>query len=160
MTETLKLREAFWELPLESLNQAEWEALCDGCGRCCLKKFIGEDSEEILWTRVVCRYFRESDNRCTCYGQRSERVPDCLQVRDMTSDQVHWMPPTCAYRLRWENRPLFPWHPLLSGDANSVRRSGIAINGRVLSEEYVHPDGMEEHVIRWVDAQAVEAGDD
>ena len=145
------LRDKFWELPIGSLNTQEWEALCDGCGRCCLKKFVDEDSEDLVWTRLVCRYFRESDNRCSCYSQRSVKVPDCMQVRDLSAEQIHWMPPTCAYRLRMEDKPLFEWHPLISGRRESVRDSGIAINGRALSEEFAHPDGIEEHVITWVD---------
>ena len=80
-----KLREKFWELPLDKLNGLEWESLCDGCGRCCLKKFVDEKSEELFWTRVVCRNFNNESGRCQCYEKRSEVVPDCINVKEMMS---------------------------------------------------------------------------
>lgn len=144
------MRDRFWEKPLQQLDLAEWEALCDGCGRCCLKKLQDADTGEVHYTRVVCRYYRESSGRCGCYGSRTTRVPDCLVVRELDLDQVKWMPDTCAYRLRHEGKPLYNWHPLLAGNRNAMVEAGIAIGGQVLSEEFVHDDGLEEHIIRWV----------
>ncbi|MFM1897175.1 MAG: hypothetical protein RLZZ385_2249 [Pseudomonadota bacterium] len=140
----------FWEKPLAELNATEWERLCDGCGRCCLKKLQDEDSGEIRYTRVVCRYFNERNSRCGCYTSRRQLVPDCLEVREMDLDSIAWMPDTCAYRLRHDGRPLYDWHPLISGSRHAMEAAGIAIAGRVLSEELVHEDGLEEHIIRWV----------
>lgn len=142
--------ERFWEKPLAELNDVEWERLCDGCGRCCLKKLEDEETGELAWTRVVCRYFDSGSSRCRCYSERTVRVPDCLDVRGLSSADARWMPPTCAYRLRLEDKPLHDWHPLLSGSRQAMELAGIAVTGKVLSEEHVHPEGMEEHVIRWV----------
>ena len=147
------LREKFWELPLNELSDIEWEALCDGCGRCCLKKFIDDETEELLWTRVVCKYFDNKSGKCSCYEQRTQLVADCLNVRELIPAHIEWMPPTCAYRLRANDKPLFDWHPLLSKDNSAVSTCGISILGKSISEENVHPTGFLEHVIRWVDGQ-------
>lgn len=145
------LREEFWELPLDQLTQNEWELLCDGCGRCCLKKLQDPDSSELAWTRVICRYYDQQRAQCGCYQERTQRVPECLDVRRMKLLQnLHWMPATCAYRLRAEGRSLYPWHPLLAGSATAMEQAGITVAGRVLSEDHVHPEGLDEHIIRWV----------
>lgn len=146
------LRPKFWELPLDELSPDEWENLCDGCGRCCLKKFVDEDSDEINYTRIVCRYFDQQTSRCGCYEARTDLVPDCLDVREMDLETNDWMPDSCAYRLRSRGQKLFDWHPLLAGSREKMASAGILLEGRVVSEEYVHPDGFEEHVIRWVKA--------
>ena len=145
------LRPKFWELPLDDLNTAEWESLCDGCGRCCLKKFADEDSAEVVYTRVVCRYFDEQSSRCGCYEDRSALVPDCLDVRKMDLEKSNWMPDSCAYRLRFEGKELFEWHPLIAGSREKMAAAGILLEGRVISEEHVHPEGFDEHIIRWVE---------
>jgi uncharacterized cysteine cluster protein YcgN (CxxCxxCC family) len=153
MSEQGTLREKFWELPLQDLNDKEWEALCDGCARCCLKKIEDEDDGEIYWTRIVCRYLDQDSGGCSCYSRRSELVPDCLNVRTMDiMAQLRWMPASCAYRLRAEGKPLYDWHPLLSGSRAAMEAAGIAVGQQALSEEHVHPDGWEEHIIRWVDS--------
>ena len=144
------VRDKFWELPLEQLNAQEWELLCDGCGRCCLKKLQDEETEELAWTRIICRYFDQSSSRCQCYSDRTRLVPDCLDVSKMDIAAAQWMPETCAYRLRFEEKLLFSWHPLLAGSQDAMVEAGISVAGRVLSEENVHPDGYEEHIIRWV----------
>lgn len=143
----------FWEKPLEQLSDEEWEQLCDGCGRCCLKKLEDEDSAELYWTRIVCRYYEQESGRCQCYQDRTRLVPDCLNVKRMDiMANMHWMPDTCAYRLRAEGKPLPDWHPLRSGSRQAMIDAGIAISGQVISEEHVHPDGYEEHIIRWVES--------
>ena len=146
----LDLRDKFWELPIEELSAAEWESLCDGCGRCCLKKIQDEETTELYWTRVACRYLDEATCKCTNYTQRSKLVPSCLNVKEMYRQNTDWMPSTCAYRLRAEDKPLFYWHPLLSGSNETVESAGISVKQKTLSEENVHPDGYEEHVITWV----------
>lgn len=144
--------EKFWEKPLQSLSATEWEALCDGCGRCCLKKLADSDDEKIEFTRVVCRYFDQSSSRCTCYDQRTRLVPDCLNVKHMDIAAINWMPDTCAYRLRFDGKALYDWHPLIHGSRQSMDALGISLGERVISEEHVHADGYEEHIIRWVKA--------
>ena len=144
-------REKFWEKPLSELNHLEWELLCDGCGRCCLKKIIDDDTDELFWTRIVCRYLDNESGRCQCYEERTRLVSDCISVREMISKSIDWMPPTCAYRLRAKDQPLFDWHPLLSGNRESVISSGISILDKSISEDNVHRNGYFEHIIRWVD---------
>lgn len=150
MMELQPLRENFWELPLEQLNEAEWEMLCDGCGRCCLKKIEDEESGEIFWTRIVCRYLDTSSCQCSDYEQRTSLVPSCMNVRDIYQQKLNWMPDTCAYRLRAQNKPLLPWHPLLCNSREAMRAANITVQGNTLSEEFVHPNGYDEHIIKWV----------
>jgi len=142
----------FWERPLQSLNRDEWERLCDGCGRCCLKKLTDEMTEETWYTRVICRYFEENSGQCGCYDKRTQLVPDCLVVSTVDIASIPWMPDTCAYKLRHENKPLFDWHPLIAGSNNKMQEFGITVSGKVISEQFVHEEGLEEHVIRWVTA--------
>ncbi len=141
----------FWEKPLSKLNDSEWERLCDGCGRCCLKKLQDEDSGETHYTRVVCRYFKSETNRCSCYENRTRLVPDCVKVKQVSASAFARMPATCAYRLRFEDRPLYNWHPLITGSRQAMESAEIPIGGRTLSEEFVHREGYQEHIIRWVE---------
>lgn len=141
----------FWEKPLSELNDSEWERLCDGCGRCCLKKLQDDDGGETHYTRVVCRFFEEETSRCSCYEQRTRLVPDCVKVKQVDASAFAWMPATCAYRLRFEDKPLYNWHPLISGSRQAMENAEIPIAGRTLSEEFVHRDGYQEHIIRWVE---------
>ena len=150
MTSDTLPAEKFWEKPLSQLTAAQWESLCDGCGRCCLKKFADDESDEIIYTRIVCHYFEQDTHSCACYKDRTKLVPECLDVKKMDMQAVNWMPDTCAYRLRFQNKPLFDWHPLLAGSREKMESEGISISGRVISEEFVHPEGFEEHIIRWV----------
>ena len=141
----------FWEVKtLAEMSREEWESLCDGCAKCCLHKLEDEDSGEVFYTKVVCRYM-DKQCRCTEYQRRNELVPNCVWLRPEDVDEFHWLPVTCAYRLVAEGKPLASWHPLVSGNPQSVHDAGISIKGRALSEEYVHPDGMEEHIIHWVE---------
>jgi uncharacterized cysteine cluster protein YcgN (CxxCxxCC family) len=137
--------------PLRELRRDQWEALCDGCARCCLHKLEDVDTAEIVFTRVRCRYLDEQTCGCTDYENRSQLVPECITLTPDDVDQLDWLPATCAYRLRARDEPLPEWHPLVSGDPGSVHRAGISIRGRAISDEYVHPDGYDEHVITWVD---------
>jgi hypothetical protein len=137
--------------PLAELNETEWEALCDGCAKCCLHKLEDEDSGEVFYTKVRCRYLDEQTCRCTDYANRFVLAPHCIQLRAGDARTLDWLPSTCAYRLRANGQPLPQWHPLVSGDANTVHRAGISIRGRAISDEYVHPDGFDEHVVQWVE---------
>ena len=147
-----QVRPQFWELPIEKLNDKEWELLCDRCGRCCLKKLAVEDTREIVWTRFICRYHDSETGLCCCCSERSEKVPNCIDVRKLTADDAYWMPVTCAYRLKFEGQPLPKWHPLLTGSELGVVAAGITVRDKVLSEDFVHPDGYHEHIIKWIDA--------
>ena len=136
---------------LTELTSQEWEILCDGCAKCCLHKLEDEDSGDVFYTKVRCRYLDEPECRCTDYTNRSVLVPNCIQLdRDNVRD-LTWLPASCAYRLRANNQPLPPWHPLVSGSKESVHEAGISIRGRAISDEYVHPDGYDEHIVTWVE---------
>ncbi len=144
------MKERFWDKPLQELDAQEWEALCDGCGKCCLKKLQDTETGEVQFTRVVCHLFDQETSRCTRYSQRSSLVPDCLDVKKLDIGEIDWMPSTCAYRLRFHGEPLPEWHPLLTGSRDAMEAAGIRVAGRIISEQYVHPDGYEEHVVNWV----------
>lgn len=142
----------FWQTKkLSEMNNEEWEALCDGCGKCCLHKLEDEDSGDIYYTDVACKHLDLKLCRCQSYTKRHELVQDCISIHKMAPDQYFWLPDTCAYRLLSENRPLFKWHPLVSGSVSSVREAGISVLGRVVNESSVDVSDMEEHVISWVE---------
>ena len=143
---------SFWqEKSLAEMSRQEWESLCDGCARCCLHKLEDEDSGKVHYTSVVCRYLDESTCRCTDYQNRSSLVPDCVWLTPDTAEAFKWLPTTCAYRLIAEGKDLKWWHPLVSGRPESVAEAGISIRGKCISEEHVHPDDLEENIIRWVE---------
>ncbi|WP_252259945.1 YcgN family cysteine cluster protein [Erythrobacter aurantius] len=141
------LRPTFWELPLAELTRPEWEALCDGCGRCCLHKIEDADTGEIADTNVACKLLDCSTAQCSDYRNRKAFVPDCLRLTLAIIDDVPWLPTTCAYRLRAEGRPLHHWHYLITGDREDVVRAGVSVAGRVISETDAGP--LEHHIVEW-----------
>jgi len=143
------LRDRFWErVPLRNLAPREWEALCDGCGRCCLNKLEDEDTGEVVLTRVACRLLDGETCRCGQYATRKTLVPECILLTPKTIEaHAYWLPETCAYKLLWEGKPLYDWHPLISGDADSVHAAGISVRGWTVSEAEVPEEDWEDHVI-------------
>lgn len=139
----------FWERkPLDRMSEAEWEALCDGCGKCCLNKLEDEDSGQVALTRIACRLLDDGTCRCAHYENRHQFVPDCIVLRpDNLDSHAYWMPATCAYRLLWEGKPLYDWHPLISGTAETVHAAGVSVQGWTLSEFDVPEDDWENHII-------------
>lgn len=141
----------FWESKkLQDLDEAEWEALCDGCGRCCLQKLECEDTGEIFYTDLACKLFDLNDCRCKDYQHRVEKVPDCISLRKLQEHEWNYMPDTCAYRLLKEGKKLALWHPLISGSRKLMEAEGISVKGKVLPEQYVHEDDLEDHIIHWI----------
>lgn len=140
--------EPFWrERPLEELTTAEWESLCDGCAKCCLIKLEDEDTGELAYTDVACRLLDLGRCTCTDYGRRTVRVPDCLQVTPELARTATWLPSTCAYRLLAEGKDLYWWHPLVSGDPESVHLAGMSARHRVVHESRrIDP---EDHIVSW-----------
>ncbi len=142
----------FWRTKrLAEMSRDEWESLCDLCGRCCLNKLEDEETGEIFWTDVACKLLDPVTCRCTSYPNRHDFVPDCveLDVEEVVTQTYTWLPPTCAYRLRAEGHDLPHWHPLVSGDPESVHRSGISVRGRVRSETDIPADGLEDFIVEW-----------
>lgn len=138
----------FWKtLALGDMSQAQWESLCDHCGRCCLHKIEDLDSGAVFYTSVVCRYLDTETCHCSCYPERSQRVPDCLVLTPGVLKRLAWLPDSCAYRLLAEGKDLPSWHPLLSHDPLSVHKAGISVRGKAVPETCVHPDELVENII-------------
>jgi uncharacterized cysteine cluster protein YcgN (CxxCxxCC family) len=140
----------FWRrLGLEEMSPAEWESLCDGCGRCCLNKLEDADTGDIAWTSIACRMLDGESCRCTDYPNRQKHVPDCISLTPEKVRSLSWLPPTCAYRLVAEGRDLYWWHPLVSGDPESVHAAGISVRGRTISEVFVSVAHFEDFLVDW-----------
>jgi len=131
------------------MSATEWESLCDECGKCCLSKLEDEDTGEIYFTSVGCRLFNAKTCRCRDYENRFAQVPDCVGLTPENVRTIAWLPSTCAYRLVAEGRDLFPWHPLISGDKNSVHKAGVSARGRVTVSEadMQEPEDYFEHML-------------
>ena len=135
------------DTPLAQLDPAQWEALCDGCGKCCLNKLEDEDGTVAL-TRVACKLLDGNTCQCTRYPIRHQYVPECIVMTPKSlEDNMYWLPQTCAYRLVFEGRDLYDWHPLISGEAASVYAAGVSMKGRSISEDTVSEDDWDNHII-------------
>lgn len=140
----------FWKTKtLDDMSGAEWESLCDGCARCCLNKLEDWDTGEIVWTDVACTLLDGDSCRCRDYANRAKTVPDCIQLTPKEVRTLSWLPPTCAYRLVSENRDLYWWHPLVSGDPETVHQAGISVRGRTVPEDGMALEDYEHHVVSW-----------
>lgn len=139
----------FWKsTPMEKLTRDEWEELCDGCGRCCLQKFENRKTGKIHYTCVACYLLDIENCRCKDYTHRSRLVKDCLLLTPSKARRFRWLPTTCAYRLIAEGKELEWWHPLVSGDPETVHEAGISVRNRAMSEERVHPDDLEYFIFK------------
>ncbi len=148
------MTEPFWKAKtLGQMTEAEWDSLCDGCGKCCLHKLQDEEDDGSLGpvqhTNVACRLLDTHSCRCTHYATRWDYVPDCVQLTPESIARSPWLPPTCAYRLLDEGKDLPDWHPLLTGDPDSVHQAGISLRGRAVSERKAGP--LEHHLVTWPD---------
>ncbi|WP_338242957.1 YcgN family cysteine cluster protein [Aurantiacibacter hainanensis] len=151
------LRDRFWELELDELTRAEWEALCDGCGKCCLHKLEDEETGEIAETNVACKLLDTGTAQCRDYRHRKAFVPDCLRLTPRLVKQVPWLPASCAYVRRAEGKPLPDWHHLFTGSRDAMIEAGACVAGRCISETVAGP--LEHHVVEWDDAMERESGD-
>ena len=136
----------FWETKtLEPMTRAEWESLCDGCGKCCIHKLEDEETGELHATNVACRLLDRRSGRCTDYRRRKLYVPECVRLTPAKLKALDWLPSTCAYRLLDEGDPLPDWHPLITGDPESVHRAGQSVRGWTVSED--EAGDLEHHLV-------------
>ena len=136
----------FWEeKPMTALSRAEWESLCDGCGKCCLHKLEDEDTGEIHPTNVACRLLDRRNGLCRDYANRRRFVPDCVRLTPAKLDTLDWLPSTCAYRLVRDGDPLPDWHHLVSGSRETVHEAGQSVRGWTVSEEDANE--LEYHIV-------------
>jgi uncharacterized cysteine cluster protein YcgN (CxxCxxCC family) len=142
------LADRFWERKkLDQMSQKEWESICDGCGKCCLNK-LEDDDGTVAMTRIACRLLDNESCLCSQYPIRHQFVPECIVLTPKTiKDNLYWLPQTCGYRLIYEGRSLYDWHPLISGDPNSVHAAGVTLQGQTIPEFEVDEDDWEDHII-------------
>lgn len=141
--------QAFWrEKTLREMSRDEWESLCDGCGKCCMLKLEDDDTGEIYPTNVACKLLDLTSCRCKDYPNRKAKVPDCVQLTPALTQELSWLPRTCAYRLVSEGRDLFDWHPLKSGSAETVHPAGVSVRGFAVSERKVRVRDLVHHITR------------
>lgn len=138
----------FWKRKtLSTMSRREWESLCDGCAKCCLEKLEDDDSGEVSYTDVACRLLDMESCRCTDYANRRQLVDDCIGLNATTVKRYKWLPSSCAYRLLDEGKDLAWWHPLVSGDPETVHRAGFSVRGRAVPEALA--GDLEDHVVTW-----------
>ncbi|WP_018689363.1 YcgN family cysteine cluster protein [Ahrensia kielensis] len=146
----MTVEKPYWEeKTLAEMTAGEWEALCDGCGKCCMSKLIDDDTDEIYYTTVACRLFDADSCRCSDYENRQQKVSDCVKLTPQNVGEIAWLPTTCAYRLLNEGKPLFDWHPLISGDASSVHKADISMQRAVTAfeQDMTHDGEYLEHLV-------------
>ncbi len=138
----------FWETKsLLEMDRRQWELLCDGCAICCLEKLQDDETGIVDYTAVACRYLDTSNCRCRVYTDRLSINPNCAQITPDSIAQMSWLPDSCAYRRLAEGKPLLRWHPLVSGDPESVHTCGISVRDRVVSATYVHPQDIQAYCV-------------
>ena len=141
---------SFWrQKNLAEMTTAEWESLCDYCGKCCLNKLEDEETGELYFTNVACNLIDLESCHCTRYDERCTLVPDCLDLKQHDFTAFNWMPATCAYKLLAEGKDLPTWHPLISGNADSVHDAGVSVRSYAMKESEV--DDLEDHIIEWLE---------
>ncbi len=149
-TDADKTELPFWKTrTLAEMSQAEWESLCDGCGKCCLLKLEDGRTGKVDYTDVACRGLDTQTCRCNVYENRKKEVPDGIVLRPFRVRRFNWLPGTCAYRLVAEGKELEWWHPLVSGSRQTVHEAGISVRGRAVSESAVDEDDIEDHIVKW-----------
>jgi uncharacterized protein len=141
----------FWRRkPLEKMTNSEWESLCDGCGKCCLNKLEEVGTNRTFYTDVGCRLLDGDSCRCSDYKHRLQKVEDCVRLTPKNIKRIVWLPPSCAYVLVSEGKDLYWWHPLVSGDPETVHTAGVSVRGRVRACETKVPDEeLEDYIVNW-----------
>jgi uncharacterized cysteine cluster protein YcgN (CxxCxxCC family) len=138
----------FWRTKsLAEMSDKEWESLCDGCGRCCLLKLEDADTGAIDYTDAACKLLDLESCKCSDYPNRKHHVRDCIKLTPSKVEAFAWMPQTCAYRLIAAGRDLYWWHPLVSGDPETVHAAGISVRGKVVAE--AEAGDPEDRIVTW-----------
>lgn len=146
-----KKEKPFWETKtLKEMSKTEWESLCDGCAKCCLHKLEDEDTEEVYYTEIVCRYLDRENCSCTEYQRRQELVPNCVWLRPEDVEAFHWLPETCAYRRISEGKKLPKWHHLISGDKQTIHKRNQSMRRKGIPDDKIPEDQWEDHII-WIE---------
>ncbi|MBI9044405.1 MAG: YcgN family cysteine cluster protein [Anaerolineaceae bacterium] len=141
----------FWKKKtLHEMNKEEWEALCDGCGKCCLFKLEDIDTAELIYTTVACRLLEPSTCACKDYANRFEKVETCVDLTAENTKTFNWLPRTCAYRRLAEGKFLQWWHPLISGSPETVHKAGVSVRGKIITEDEADMDNLEDYYAHWV----------
>jgi len=139
----------FWETKtLKEMTSAEWESLCDGCGRCCLYVLHNEETGDVFETDVACKLFDAKKRRCTDYENRQKRVPDCVRLTPENAGGLNWMPDSCAYKRLANGKSLPDWHPLITGDSATVAQAGIAVSPDLIPEGEIDDELLETRITR------------
>jgi hypothetical protein len=140
----------FWEtVPLAKMTAAQWEALCDRCGRCCLEKMTNRRNGKVYYTSIACKLLDTTTCMCRDYRQRHRKVPRCVQLTPRNLPSCRWLPRTCAYRLLLEGKPLSAWHPLISGHSDSVHAAGISIRRFKLHAMPSNDEHLDHYIVDW-----------
>lgn len=140
----------FWTTTkLADMSQSQWESLCDGCGKCCLIRLEDEDTGDIYTTDVACKLLDGASCQCRDYANRQTFVPDCVKLTPQNMGGLSWLPKTCAYRLIGEDKPLFDWHPLISGDPQTVHSAGVSVSGKTVPEARVKAKNLIKRITKW-----------
>jgi len=144
----------FWKtVPLADMSPAQWESLCDRCGKCCLVKLEDEETSDIAFTDIICTMYDEASCGCSNYARRTEVEPSCVQLTADNLGQLAFMPPSCAYRLIFEGRDLPNWHPLITGNPDSVIAAGMSVHGRISREsdlsDQTSTETLESRIVDW-----------
>jgi len=141
----------FWRRKsLSEMTDSEWESLCDGCGKCCLNKLEEEETDRTYYTSVGCRLLDGETCRCSDYKHRLKLVHDCVRLTPRNLKTITWLPPSCAYVLLEQGKDLYWWHPLISGDPETVHAAGVSVRGRVAATEADVPDeDLEDYIVNW-----------
>ena len=147
---TYRAEQPFWKTKtLVEMTDGEWESLCDGCGLCCLNKLEDWETGEIAWTSIRCQLLDGESCRCSDYDNRQATVPDCIRLTPQSVEEISWLPPTCGYRLIRDGEDLYWWHPLVSGDPDTVHQAGISARGRTVPEEGIAVEDYEDYLVTW-----------
>lgn len=138
----------FWKTKsLAEMTPAEWDALCDRCGLCCLEKLEDPDTGDIYLTSIACEFFEVAECNCLIYEHRHDLYPNCTKLTPQNLKRLRWLPETCGYRILENGRDLPPWHHLVCDDPQAVHQAGISVQNKAVCGRYADPSDRESAII-------------